>query len=184
MNTQMNLSLNNTLHANCQESVAKKQEEMNIKLYDRNIPSQMLQPYIDVRPVMTKYSRFPIVDPRKPTTVKLEQMPLYNSHTVFNPGNTQSPWSGFASNINKESELRNQIYALQKCSQATYVPNSNSDLYNYHFQTKTQIQPHNLLFQNEKFPDFDPNPDSKAVGTSMFMNPTRVQVRDMTKQTC
>jgi hypothetical protein len=187
MNTQMNTTINNTSNvsqANCQETIAKKHEQMNIKLYDRNIPSQMLQPYIDVRPVMTKYSRFPIVDPRKPTTVKLQQMPVYNTHKVFNPGNTVSPWSGFASNINKESELRNQIYALQKCSQAVYVPNSNSDLYTYHFQTKTNHQPHDLLFQNEKFPDFNPNPDAKVVGASMFMNSTRVQVRDMTNQTC
>ena len=114
--------------------VKKMHEQTNTRIYDRNIPSQMLQPYLDVRPVMTKYSYFPIVDPRKQVNVPLQQMPTYNPHKVFNPGNTQSPWSGFASNINKESELRNQIYALQKCSQAVYVPNSTSDLYNYSFE--------------------------------------------------
>ena len=163
---------------------SKIHEETNTRIYDRNIPSQMLQPYIDVRPVMTKYSHFPIVDPRKSINVPLNQMPTYNVNKVFNPGNTTSPWSGFASNINKDSELRNQIYALQTCSQAAYVPNSNSDLYDYKFQSIKQHNPHELLFQNESFSGFNPNPDQKVVGSAMFMNNTRVQVRDMTKQTC
>jgi hypothetical protein len=159
-------------------------EETNKRIYDRNIPSQLLQPYVDVRPVMTKYSYFPIVDPRKEVNVKMEQLPVYNVHKVFNPGNTQSPWSGFASNINQESELRNQIYALQKCSQAVYVPNSKSDLYTYNFQTKTQQDPHYLLNQNESFSSFNPNPDPSIVGAGIFMNSTRVQVKEMTKQNC
>lgn len=167
-----------------QPNVAKIHQETNTRIYDRNIPSQMLQPYLDVRPVMTKYSYFPIVDPRKNINVPLTVQPTFNSHTVFNPGNTQSPWSGFASNINVESELRNQIYALQKCSQAVYVPTSNSDLYNYGFTPKQTPQTHSLLFQNESFQQFNPNPDSKIVGADMFMNSTRVQVRDMTKQQC
>ena len=70
------------------------QRETNTRIYDRNIPSQMLQPYLDVRPVLTKYSYFPIVDPRKPINVPMEQMPTYNVHKTFNPGNTTSPWSG------------------------------------------------------------------------------------------
>jgi hypothetical protein len=164
--------------------VSEIHKDTNQRIYSRNIPSQMLQPYIDVRPVMTKYSYFPIVDPRKNISVPLQQMPTYNVHQVFNPGNTQSPYSGFATNINKESELRNQIYALQKCSQATYVPSSNSDLYSYKFQTKTQPNPHELLFENQSFNTFNPNPAPNEVGVGLFNNPTRVQVKEMTKQNC
>ena len=167
-----------------QESVSKIQQQTNTRIYDRNIPSQMLQPYLDVRPVMTKYSYLPIVDPRKATSVPLIVQPTFSPHTVFNPGNTESPWSGFASKINLESELRNQIYALQKCSQAVYVPSSNSDLYNYSFTPNTSSQSHSLLFQTENFKSFNPNPDTKIVGNDMFFNSTRVQVRDMTKQKC
>ena len=81
---------------NCQieNRVSKIHEETNTRIYDRNIPSQMLQPYLDVRPVMTKYSYFPIVDPRKQLNVPLVVQPTFNPHTIFNPGNTQSPWSG------------------------------------------------------------------------------------------
>ena len=167
------------------ECVSDIHKQTNQRIYNRNIPSQMLQPYIDVRPVMTKYSYFPIVDPRKNISVPLEQMPTYNVHEVFNPGNTQSPYSGFATNINVESELRNQIYALQKCSQAVYVPSSNSDLYDYKFKTRTQPNPHELLFRNNNtFESFNPNPAPEICGSGVFYNNTRVQVKDMTKQTC
>ena len=164
------------------ECVSTINEQTNTRIYDRNIPSQPLQPYIDVRPVMTKYSYFPIVDPRRKITVPLEQMPTYNVNKVFNPGNTTSPWSGFASNINLESELRNQVYALQKCSQSVYVPSSKSDLYDYKFKTVTKSNPHELLFKNSSFDEFNPNPNSNTIGNAMFFNPTRVQVRDLTKQ--
>ena len=167
-----------------QECVADIHKQTNQRIYDRNIPSQMLQPYIDVRPVMTKYSYFPVVDPRKTINVPLKQMPTYNVNNVFNPGNTTSPWSGFASNINLESELRNQVYALQKCSQAEYVPNSGSDLYEYNFKTVKKPNPHELLFQSQSFEQFNPNPNQDIVGSGIFYNNTRCQIRDLTNQTC
>lgn len=171
------------MNINTQKDICNSQyqELTNKRIYDRNIPSQMLQPYIDVRPVLTKYSYFPIVDPRRELNVPMKQMPTYNVHTVFNPGNTTSPWSGFASHINKESELRNQIYALQKCSNSYYIPNSNSDLYKYNFKTENTHNPHELLFEKEKFPSFNPNPEPEIVGSSAFYNSTRTQIKDLTK---
>lgn len=149
--------------------------EINTKIYDRNIPSSQIQPYLDVRPVMTKYSRFPIMDPRKEINEKMEQQPLYNTSAVFNPGNTKSPWCGYASNINTETELRNQIFALQKCDNSVYVPSSTSDLYNYSFNTKKQSDnTHTLLFNNEQFNKFDPTPNNIHLG--IFNNYTRTQL--------
>jgi len=177
----MNNNYKNQSQSECSSQI---QEQSNRKIYDRNIPSQMLQPYLDVRPVMTKYSYFPIVDPRRQLDVPLQQLPTYNVHKVFNPGNTTSPWSGFASNINKESELRNQIYAYQKCSQSVYVPNSNSDLYNYKFHSTKQPNPHELLFKKETFASFNPNQQPEILGSQIFLNNTRSQVKDMTKQSC
>lgn len=167
-----------------QECVSDIHRQTNNRIYDRNIPSHMLQPYLDVRSVSTKYSHLPIVDPRKQINVPLIQQPTYNTKQVFNPGNTQSPWSGFATNINTESELRNQVYALQKCSQAVYVPKSKSDLYDYRFQTKTQPNPHQLLFSEQTFQSFNPNPDNNVCGVGLFNNSTRSQIKDMTKQNC
>jgi hypothetical protein len=148
----------------------------NQRIYDRNIPSQILQPYISVRPVMTKYSFMPIVDPRAPVNVPMEQLPIYNQEKLFNPG-TAAPWSGYASNVNVESDLRNQIFALQKCSQAVYVPSSNSDLYQFEFKsTKQDVQPFPNLFANEKFSEFNPNPENIAHG--VFYNATRQQLKN------
>jgi hypothetical protein len=162
------------------------QRDIDNKIYDRNIPSQFLQPYLDVRPVMTKYSRLPIVDPRVQPRVQLQQQPTYNVNKVFNPGNTRSPWSGFVSNVNLESELRNQIFALQKCSQAVYVPNSTSDLYQHTIpQTSSSSQqPFQLLFKKENFNGFNPNPYN--FGKSVFNNNTRNENRNLTnmKQNC
>ena len=163
-----------------QGSVSKIHEQTNTRIYDRNIPSQMLQPYLDVRPVLTKYSYLPIVDPRKEVSTKLIQTPVYNVHQVFNPGNTQSPWSGFASNVNTESVLRNQVFALQKCSQAVYVPPSNSDLYHVAFHPKPEPYPDSLLFEEYNFCPFNPNPNPKEIGYATFHNSTRLQVRNMT----
>jgi hypothetical protein len=150
-------------------------KETNNRIYDRNIPSKPLQAYLDVRPVMTKYSIMPIVDPRKKIVVPMIQNPTFNVETTFNPGNRESPWSGYS--VNEESILRNQIFALQKCSQKEYVPNSTSNLYQWSFQNSNVIQqPHDLLFKEEKFCDFNPN--KLNLGCSLFHNSTRAQLKE------
>jgi len=150
----------------------------NNRIYDRNIPSHALQPYLNVIPVMTKYSIMPIVDPRTPIKTPITKQPIYNTNEVFNPGNRNAPWSGFATNINTESELRNQIFAIQSCSQAVYVPSANSDLYNFGFTPKNTVQqPFPGLFQKEQFESFNPNPEN--VGQGLFQNCTRQQIRDL-----
>ncbi len=160
-----------------QPCVSQIHNQTNTRIYERNVPTQMLQPYLDVRPVTTKYSYLPIVDPRKQNGVALQQLPSYNQQAVFNPGNTKSPWSGFS--VNVESELRNQVFALQKSSQAVYVPSSTSDLYQFSFTPNQSAVAHELLFQKERFEKFDPNPNAKIVGASIFNNSTRTQIKEM-----
>jgi len=156
---------------------------INTRIYDRNVPSQMLQPYLSVYPVSTKYSVLPIVDPRKNIKPKLVQMPTYNQHTTFNPG-MAAPWSGFAANINRESDLRGQVYALQKCSQAVYVPSSQSDMYQYSFHSAsaTANQQYPELFAKQHFPDFNPNPNN--IGNLTFNNSTRYQNGNIPPDKC
>tara|TARA_B110000971_G_scaffold218926_1_gene258791 strand:- start:1132 stop:1632 length:501 start_codon:yes stop_codon:yes gene_type:complete len=166
------------MNNNCASHI---KEEQNQQMYDRNIPSSMLQPYLSVRPVMTKYSYLPVVDPRSPIKTKLTEQPTYNVHNTFNPGDKPSPWSGFASNVNLESELRNQVYALQRCSQSVYVPTSTSDLYSTKFQPKPTVNqsPHTLLFTEQTFNCFNPNPNETKLGNDFFNNNTRNQVKDL-----
>lgn len=164
------------MNPNYKMTSSKLSNELNERIYNRNLPSGPLQPYLSVRPVMTKYSIMPIVDPRAPIKTKMVQMPTYNISKTFNSGNTQSPWSGFATNINKESELRNQVYAIQHCSKSKYIPSSSSDLYTYNIPSNSGFQqPFNHLFREDKFQPFNPN--SEGVGKQYLNNHTRNQLR-------
>ena len=111
--------MNNNINDFDNFSCSARQKIMNSRTYARNIPSQPLQPYLESRSVLTKYSIMPIVDPRKEIKTPLNQQATFNPEHIFNPGNATAPWSGFASNVNKESDLRGQIFAIQECSQAT-----------------------------------------------------------------
>lgn len=158
-----------------------RQDKSNKRIFSRNLPSQPLQPYLSSRPVLTKYSIMPIVDPRKEIETPLTQQPIYNIENTFNPGNDVGPWSGFASNINMESELRNQVFALQKCSQATYIPESSSNLYNYKWQNNSRapVQPFPNLFKTETFGPDNKNEYSDTVGFALFNNATRQQLKNV-----
>jgi len=161
------------------------QSQNNHRIYNRNIPSQPLQAYLNIRPTMTKYSILPILEPRVASKVQMTQFPTYSSQQTFNPGNTVSPWSGFASNVNIESQLRNQIYPLNKCNDDVYVPNSNSDLYEFSFNHNNNVkQEFEGLFHNEMFNKFNPNP--RNLSQCPFNNNTRVDIKNLsnTKSKC
>ena len=92
-----------------QKTPTQMEQEMNAEIFRRNVPSSSLQPYLSVRPASTKYSIMPVVDPRRQLHVPLRIDPTYNMAHTFNPGNATAPWSGYASNVNVESELKNQV---------------------------------------------------------------------------
>ncbi len=188
-------------------SVDTLHRRMHDATWKRNVPSAPLQPYLNARPVMTKYSLLPIVDPRKAISVPMEQLPVYNPESVFNPGNARAPFSGYATNVALESELRNQCFALQRCSQAVYVPSSTSDLYDVRF--RASAAGHDQLAQCHPFlnhpgyvsaphrpspppthandstndPANDPalHPSLQTCDWGLFYNTTRCHVKQYTK---
>jgi hypothetical protein len=173
-----------SLHDYIDQSSSQKQQTTSLRTYVRNIPSQQLQPYLDSRPVLTKYSILPIIDHRKQIDTPLMQQSTYTPETVFNPGNDGGPWSGYATNINHETELRNQIFALQGCSQAVYVPSSNSSLYSVKWQNSSQNkQPFAGLFETQQLPPTNPNKYPDKIGYGLFNNATRQQTKNLTKST-
>ncbi len=103
----------------------EKVEELNERIYNRNLPSNNLQNSFSFRPVSTKYSVMPILDMHKECNTPIVKEPQYNIEKTFNPGNTQSPRRGYC--VNSESVLRNQLYPLQTCDQYYWVPSSTSD---------------------------------------------------------
>ena len=153
-------------------------EELNERIYDRNLPSGVIQSAkIHTRPVSTKYAVMPILDQRQVATVPLNHYPTFNTSTTFTPGiERNGPWSGFVSNVNVESQLRNQFFALQNCQQAKYVPSSNSDLYDVKVSGRNVEQPFPELFNKPEFESFNPN--TCNIGKNIFDNCTRQQVKD------
>jgi hypothetical protein len=159
---------------------SNKQVTTYQRSYMRNIPSHKLQPYLNSRPVPTKYNVLPIVDSRKDSEVPLIQHATYNQPTQFNPSNSKGPWSGYASNINHESELRNQIFALQRNTQAAYMPSSKSNLYDVKWKNnENHEQPFPQLFESQNFLPFNTNPYSNTIGYALFNNATRQQLKDV-----
>ena len=150
--------------------------EMSNDIRKRNIPSMSLQPQFSLRPVSTKYAHFPIID-----TQISNKVPIYKkSHNVglvFNPGDRMAPFSGFVENVDVESVLRNQIFALQKNDQAVYVPSSKSDLYMKDQFKPSTNQKHNLLTPLNNFNKTNPN--NLNLGGNLFYNHTRQDLKNV-----
>ena len=158
----------------------QRTEEINERMSYRNLPSNPLQPQFDIRPLSSKYAKLPIVDRHENHRVPIQVMPTYDIGSTFNPGNAQAPWSGFASNINNESRLRNQFFALQNgAGQSCYIPANNSDLYNKFNLSPPEApqQPFPALFLPTVFEEFNPCPS--GMGGSFFENCTRQQVKEI-----
>ena len=157
----------------------QRTEELNERISYRNMPSSQLQPQFDIRPLSSKYAKMPIVDRHVNHTVPINVIPTYDIETTFNPGTAQAPWSGFATNINNESRLRNQFFALQNGGgQSCYIPANNSELYNPPIQAATpDQQPFPGLFMKQPFEEFNGCP--KGLGLSFFENCTRQQIKEL-----
>jgi hypothetical protein len=153
-----------------------RNEELNQRISNRNIPSGYLDAKFSPRPVSTKYSLLPVVDQYKKANTPIITSAPYNIGKTFNPGNAQGPWSGFATNVDVESVLRNEAFAIQYCDQSTYVPSSNSDLYNVEVQGQSIQQPFPGLFSVPSLAPFNPNP--MGLGSDVFNNYTRQQLKD------
>jgi hypothetical protein len=153
-------------------------EELNQRISYRNVPSNQLQPQFDIRPQSSKYTKMSIVDRHENHSVPLQVIPAYDIETTFNPGSAQGPWSGFATNVNNESRLRNQFFALQKgAGQACYIPAKNSDMYQVRIPATASQQPFPSLFTNFKFDECNESP--KNSGKNFFENCTRQQIKEL-----
>lgn len=157
-------------------------EDINNRILERNLPSSFLQQQFSSRPVSTKYSLLPILDTRTPSNENIINRKPYDVSETFNPG-TSAPFIGFSKNINDESILRNQFFALQRCEQSVYVPSSESDLYvikkSINDKEERNDKIHNLLFKETEMGNFNPNIDVNKIGNNFFDNNTRVQLKNI-----
>jgi len=153
---------------------------INNSIANRNFPSNSLAMNFSFRPVNTKYTLMPTYNHPIEASVPIINSEVYDVSSTFFPGTRKPHFCGFATNVDKESTLRNQFFALQKADQVAYLPNSSSDLYenNITFATHNTNLDANLLFKQESFNDFNPN-ISSSIGNEIFYNSTRVQLKDL-----
>ena len=160
-------------------------DELNERILERSEPENPLAPNFSPRPVLTRYSRFPMLDARMPANVPINPSYNYSLHKEFTPPVEKiAPVSGFINNVNVESDLRNQNYALHKGNdEVVYVPSSDSDLYKVYIPSAPSKQPHPGLFNRYELSQIlHPNVQDSAVGKERFHNNTRTQLRTMSNK--
>ena len=146
-------------------------EELNDRIFTRNIANRPVTSSIDVRATPTRYVKMPIVNMRSVPKVQCPHVLPFNVHKQFFPGNTKSPWDGY--NVDTETVLRNQQFALQKSEQNVYVPSSNSDLYAKTVPSQIYTGRYQNMFNKPELEPKNANPES--LGLYFFNNHTREQ---------
>jgi hypothetical protein len=105
--------------------------ELNNRIMSRIMPTQELPPNFSPRPEPTKYSHFKTCNTKHNYNNSIRQYKYFNTNNVFYTGNSKAPIHYFLDNVDLESRLRNQFFALQKNDQAFYIPDIHySSLYN------------------------------------------------------
>ena len=163
-------------------------ESINQAMYDRNVPqgNAGLRPNLETRSVPTKNILFSAVQAHRTSSVPLDRFPPYNPHNeqVYAPIQAKGPTDYFLANVDAESTLRNQYFALQHGADAgVYVPSSTSDLYRVQVPNHSHpdAQPFPSLFNNGGY-NTTTNPyidDSPHIGKDTFHNCTQTQLRSM-----
>jgi hypothetical protein len=157
-----------------------KNNAINNEIFNRHFPSNNLTMNFPFRPVNTKYTLMPTLNNVIKSSEPINNYNVFDMSSTFFPGTRKPHFCGFASNVDKESTLRNQFFALQKADQARYIPDSTSDLYENNIEELPQKVnlADSLLFDETKFSDFNPNL-SNSIGNELFYNSTRVQLKDL-----
>jgi len=162
-------------------------EELNERIYSRNIPDTHLENWFTPQSFSTRFVKMPSIrGPRinhieqynKPDLIKIENPP-YNTERTFAAVTRTAPFCGFSSNVDIESSLHNQFYALQKSDQSVYIPSSQSDLYNVTAVGRYENQTHPELFAKYDLGNGVTNhPNISNIGQNKWFNHTRTQLRN------
>lgn len=155
-------------------------EELNDRIWSRNVPDKALAANFDPRPTSTKYAHFGILDRRGITTVPMTETEAHTVGTNFNPGTQRAPPGSIIRDVDIETTLRNQYSVLRHGDNySEYVPSSHSDLFMVNVpssSTGNGLVSHPNLFKQESHSTFR----AKAFSQDLtFGNNTRVQLRNM-----
>lgn len=171
--------MNNTVY------ICNIDNEINEKIYKRNLPDKELQPLYRPIPLSTKYTSFPITsinvtgDDVNLNKTKCKSYDNFNTETNFNPG-TSAPFSHYLQSIDLETSLRNQHLRKTKYGENCWVPSSLNNLYKDYNPYNNIIPAESIdpyLSNNQTFCNFNPNQYEGIMGKSLFNNHTRTQLK-------
>ncbi len=161
---------------NCNKQKINNVDQINSNILARILSDGNADVLISPRPRSTLFTR-PLenIIPSPPCE---EPIIKYNTNTYnsFLPATTNGPWSRYSANINTESILKNQVYALQNHPQANYIPNSNSEMYN-NIMAKNYIDDINMNNLDNKNNSTSCSLPTN-LGNKLFNNPTRQQIKE------
>ena len=175
----------------CRDNTDYLVNEINERILERTMATGNTDVLISPRPTSTLFT-LPLQNVIPPANCEPRIMKyISDPKSSFLPCTTNGTWSKYSSNINTESILRNQVYALQNAPQATYVPNSTSDLYNSTIQKSSNSTaqglypnlPTSISEYNMEKPYANANvlnhySPSVNLGNNLFNNATRQQLKD------
>jgi len=150
------------------------QNSINNRIFDNNLINQeyVIEHKLPFRPTPTKYVKMPMVDIKN----EVKEFPKIDASrkTSYISYPQNGTFNSYMSNIQDESELRNQFNKLSKNDFKSYVPSSNSDLYrDQQFNKNVNLNNHNLLFVE---PEHSPiNRNKFNLEDELFNNHTRQQ---------
>lgn len=147
--------------------------ELNLRLQQRNIPDSHLKPLFDFRPTPTKYTLFNTVDESQKCSESLFTYPPYSPSSNFNPSQ-KGTTEFYLRSIDDESKLQNRFMALQKADQAVYVPELSSSLY----EDSMAYQKNSYYYNNVDYGSRQPKYD---LAPSKFYNHTRTNLKNIKK---
>lgn len=155
-------------------------DEINQRTVERQFADKPMKPCLDLRSLPTKYALFPLIDRRAPSQEPMHKYLDHSSKSNFCPNISKGPADGFMRNVETETALRNQYFALQHgADQSVYVPSSTSDLYGFEAVGRQEVQPFLTIATQYKFEGrVHPNLASGKIGQDRFNNNTRTQLRN------
>lgn len=150
----------------------------NTRIYNRNIPSAILEPQLRNIPESSRYQdmneQLSAQSRHSQVIQNSKHHQFYHPQSTFNPGSS-APWNGYLSAVNTESVLRNQIHPYSKNDALEYVPSSRSDLY---ISTTQQSQSQNQYSYLNSSNHPNPVYHDSRIGYMLFNNSTRNQLKD------
>jgi hypothetical protein len=147
-------------------------DELNMRLSSRIYPDYVIPQSITPRPIETRQTVLgKTTDPRNllsETNIVKYSVANSSINDNFICGDNGEP-NWFLANIDTETILRNQCFALQKggvAPQATYIPSSDSELYRPTLPINTNVvaQPYPYLFRHMQFSENRRIPAAKRNG--------------------